>query len=144
MDGHRRVHTCVTMGSPHQGTSLARFGRAWPLVRQVDPASDLIAELAQPAPECSTRFLVFYSDIDHLIVPKTNARIEHPDLSVANVAIHGVGHTSMPNNGWVAFRIASVLRDLDPDGTTARPPGEVGVPSSVARTPGGPGRRPVH
>jgi len=120
MEGHRRVQTCVTMGSPHQGTTMARFGRTWPLLRQLDPASDLILELREPAPECSTRFLAFHSDIDHLIVPKSNARIDHPDLRVTNVAISGVGHLSMPNNGRVAFLIAGALRELAPGRISAR------------------------
>ncbi|GAA3606114.1 esterase/lipase family protein [Microlunatus ginsengisoli] len=117
MDGHRRVHTCVTLGSPHQGTTLAKIGKVVPLVRQLAPDSDVIAELTLPAPDCSTRFIAFYSDIDHLILPHWSATIVHPDLNATNVAIHGVGHMSMPNNGRIAFQIASALRHLDADGT---------------------------
>ncbi len=113
MEGYRRVHTCVTLGTPHQGTVLARMGQVVPLVRQLAPHSDLISELTQPAPECSTRFVAFYSDIDHLILPHWNATIVHPDLHATNVAIHGVGHMSMPNNGRIAFQIASALGELD-------------------------------
>jgi hypothetical protein len=84
-----------------------------------------LTELAEPAPDCSTRFLAFYSDLDHLIFPHSNARIEHPNLQARNVAIHGVGHMSMPNNGGIAFHIAAALRELDPDGsdtiTASRP-----------------------
>jgi triacylglycerol lipase len=121
MRGYRRVHTCVTMGTPHQGTALARIGRMLPLVRQLAPGSELLTELSEPAPGCTTRFLAFYSDLDHLIVPKSNARIEHPDLDVSNVAVHGVGHLSMPNDGRIGFHIASALRGLEPDGTDVRP-----------------------
>jgi triacylglycerol lipase len=49
--------------------------------------------------------------------------IVHPDLHSTNVAIHGVGHMSMPNNGRIAFRIASALRELDSEGVTASAPG---------------------
>ena len=69
----------------------------------------MIRELAEPAPDCRTRFLAFYSDLDHLIWPSRNARIEHPDLRVRNVAVRGVGHLSMPNNGRIAFKIAAAL-----------------------------------
>ena len=48
-----------------------------------------------------------------MIRPSTNARLEHPDLSVRNVAIQGVGHLSLPNNSSVAFTIASALTELD-------------------------------
>jgi hypothetical protein len=79
----------------------------------------VIQELAEPAPGCRTRFLAFYSDIDHLIVPGRNARLDHPDLNVRNIAVRGVGHLSMANNGRIAFTIAGALRQLDHDGATA-------------------------
>ena len=123
LGGHAHVHTLVTLGTPHQGTELARIGKAFPLIRQLHPKSDLIAELAQPAPDCTTRFLAFYSDLDQLIVPRRNAAIDHPDLNARSIAVKGVGHLSMPNNGRIAYEIASVLRELHPDGTntTAAP-----------------------
>src|SRR6478609_9109214 len=135
MDGHRRVHTCVTLGSPHQGTVLARIGMAVPLVRQLAPDSDLIAELATPAPDCTTRFLAFYSDIDHLILPHWNATIVHPDLDATNVAIHGVGHMSMPNNGRIAFQIASVLRQVDAEKSGAGDGPAAGRPTRSSASP---------
>jgi triacylglycerol lipase len=115
--GDARIHTLVTLGTPHQGTVLARAGQLLPLVRQLTPGSDLIAELALPALGCRTRFIAFHSDLDHLIVPSRNARIDHPDLAVRNIGVHGIGHLSMPNNGRIAFQIASVLQELDPSGT---------------------------
>ncbi len=121
MGGHERVRTLVTLGTPHRGTELARVGQLLPLVRQLRPDSDLVSELAEPSPNCTTRFVAFYSDLDQLIVPSRNARIEHGDLDVRNVAIRGVGHFSLPNNRDIAFQIASVLNDLDPDRPPAGP-----------------------
>jgi triacylglycerol lipase len=111
--GDRHVHTLVTLGTPHHGTQLAWAAPLLPLVRQLTPNSSLIHELAEPAPGCRTRFIVFYSDIDHLIVPSSNARLDHSDLNVRNVAVRGVGHLSMANNGHIAFTIAEALRQLD-------------------------------
>ena len=117
--GDAKVHTLVTLGTPHQGTVLARAGQLLPLVRQLTPGSELIAELALPARGCRTRFIAFHSDLDHLIVPRRNARIDHPDLAVRNIGVHGIGHLSMPNNGRIAFQIASALQELDPTGAQA-------------------------
>ena len=113
MGGHQRVHTVVTLGTPHQGTVLARAGSVLPLVRQLRPDSELIAELNEPAPGCDTRFIAFHSDLDQLIRPSRNARIEHPDLRVRNVAVRGIGHMSLTNDGGIAFQIAAALAHLD-------------------------------
>ncbi|MET0695103.1 MAG: alpha/beta fold hydrolase [Propionibacteriaceae bacterium] len=115
LGGHPQVQTLVTLGTPHQGTELARAGRILPLVRQLTPQSDVIRELAEPAPECSTRFVAFYSDLDQLVRPSRNGRIDHPDLDTRNVAVSGLGHLSLPNSGAIAFQIAEVLQQLDPD-----------------------------
>jgi len=119
LGGDRHVHTLVTLGTPHQGTQLAWLAPLLPLVRQLTPNSAVIQELAEPAPGCRTRFIAFYSDIDHLIVPSRNARLDHSDLNVENVAVRGVGHLSMPNNGRIALTIAEALRQLDHDGAAA-------------------------
>ncbi len=65
-------------------------------------------------PRCRTRFVAFYSDIDYLVRPTRNARLDHPDLQVDNIPLAGVGHLSMPNNSQVAFKICSALAELDP------------------------------
>ena len=122
MGGYERVRTLITLGTPHAGTELARAASMLPLVRQLRPGSSVLRDLAKPAPGCTTRFLAFYSDLDQLIVPSRNGRIEHPDLSVRNVAVRGVGHLSLPNNGAIAFAIAAALGELDPDPPSGRRP----------------------
>ena len=121
LGGDTRVHTLVTLGTPHSGTEAARPWRMLPLLGQLTPGSSVLRALAEPAPDCRTRFLVFASDLDHMIRPTSNARLEHPDLSVRNVAVHGVGHLSLPNNASVAFTIASTLTELDPFETSEPP-----------------------
>lgn len=118
LGGDKRVHTCITLGTPHQGTQAARL-LPWPLVKQLRPDSDLMAELAEPAPGCKTRFLAFYSDVDQLIVPQRRARIDHPDLSARNVRINGVGHLSLPFDGEVVHQISGALSHLDETGAVA-------------------------
>ena len=81
----------------------------------------MIRELAEPAQGCRTRFMAFFSGIDHLVVPGRYARIDHPDLNVQNIAAPGVGHLSMPNNRRIAFTIAQALCELDPAGASNAP-----------------------
>ena len=117
MGGDARVHTLCTLGSPHAGTWAAHLlpNR---LVRQLRPGSDVMQELAAPVASCRTRFVAFWSDLDQLIVPKASARIDHPDLTVRNVQLRGVGHMSLPIDGRVVHEIATLLAHLDEDGTT--------------------------
>lgn len=117
MGGDARVHTLVTLGSPHAGTYAAHLLPSR-LVRQLRPDSELMQELAAPSPGCRTRFVAFWSDLDQLIVPKRSARLSHPDLSVRNVLLRGVGHMSLPIDGRVVHEIAMLLAFLDENGST--------------------------
>ncbi|HEX5426771.1 MAG TPA: alpha/beta fold hydrolase [Pedococcus sp.] len=120
LGGDERVHTLVTLGTPHQGTYAAY---AWHngLTRQLRPGSALMRELDQPAPGCRTRFLVYWSDLDQMVFPQRNAALLHPDLSVRNVDLHGVGHMSLPIVGSVVHGISSTLAHLDSEGHTLTP-----------------------
>jgi pimeloyl-ACP methyl ester carboxylesterase len=118
--GDARVHTLVTLGAPHGGTVLAQVvARLLPLrlCRQLRPESDVIAELAEPAPGCRTRFLAVWSDLDQLMYPKTSARIDHPDLAADNILVSGLGHMSLPAAAEVARTVSRALVQLHPDGT---------------------------
>ncbi len=121
LGGDERVHTLVTLGTPHQGTELARIGGAFPLVRQLRPGSTLMRTLAEPAPDCGTRFVCFASDLDQLVVPSRNARLVHPDLDVTNVSVSGVGHLSLTNHRGIAAQIAELLSELESDASCHRP-----------------------
>ncbi|WP_156935101.1 esterase/lipase family protein [Pseudonocardia spinosispora] len=79
--GDHAVHTLVTIGTPHAGSAAAHL-LPTPLARQLVPGSELLTELAGPAPDCRTRFLVVSSRMDQFIVPSSHARLEHPDLAV--------------------------------------------------------------
>ena len=115
LGGDERVHTLVTLGTPHEGSLHAHLLPVR-LCRQLRPGSELMAELALPAPGCSTRFVAYWSDGDQVIVPHVNARLEHPDLRVHNVRIHDIGHLSLPRVHRVAHEIAHLLTRLDPEG----------------------------
>jgi triacylglycerol lipase len=117
LGGDARVHTLCTLGTPHAGTFTARLVPRT-LGKQLRPGSDLLAELAAPAPGIRTRFVSFWSDLDQLVMPKRSAELDHPDLSTRNVLVKGVGHMSLPIDGRVVREIAALLAHLDEDGTT--------------------------
>ncbi len=116
LGGDARVRNLVTLGTPHSGTRVAPFMDAHPLVRQMRPDSEVLAELAAPAPGCTTRCVAFWSEFDALMAPVGTARIEHPDLRVENVQVTGIGHLALPAHPAV---IAAGRRALDGPGLAA-------------------------
>lgn len=125
LGGDARVHTLVTLGTPHGGTSPAHLV-PHPVARQMRHGSDVVRELAEPAPHCRTRVLAVWSDLDQLIIPKRNARVVHPDLKVRNVFVRGVGHMSLPVDGRVIHVIGTTLAHLGHDGS-ALPEGATSI-----------------
>lgn len=95
LGGHDRVDTVITLGTPHRGT-LAAYLLPTPAAWQFRPNSDLLTELAQPVPACTTRFVAIWSDLDELVLPREHARLDHPDLAAENHRLRNVGHLSLP------------------------------------------------
>jgi pimeloyl-ACP methyl ester carboxylesterase len=129
MGGDSRVHTLVTLGTPHLGTAPAHLV-PHPVARQMRRGSDIVTELAAPAPACRTRFVAIWSDLDQMIVPKANARLDHPDLDARNVLVPAVGHNSLPVDGRVVHEICTTLAHLGQDGSTV-----VAGATSIASAP---------
>jgi len=116
LGGHDRVHTLVTLGTPHGGTFNA-YALPSHLCRQLRPGSELMRELGAPVPRCKTRFVAYWSDLDQMVFPQRNAKLSHSDLSVHNIEVHATGHMSLPINGDVVHSISTRLAQLDADGT---------------------------
>ena len=109
LGGDARVRTLVTLGTPHSGTRLATLLSVHPIVRQLRPDSEVIEELAGPAPGCRARFVAFWSDLDQLMVPVETAQIDHPDLDCRNIRVHGLGHPALSAHCDVAARVREEL-----------------------------------
>ncbi|MEH0546373.1 alpha/beta fold hydrolase [Streptomyces sp. B21-105] len=114
LGGDVRVRILVTLGTPHSGTRVAPLANAHPIVRQMRPGSAVIEELSRPAPGCRTRFVSFWSDLDHLMDPLESACVDHPDLSAQNVRVTGIGHLALPVHPAVATGIRQALDTATP------------------------------
>ncbi|MEV7981911.1 alpha/beta fold hydrolase [Streptomyces sp. NPDC086519] len=115
LGGDLRVRTLVTLGTPHAGTRAVPLADAHPIVRQMRPGSQVIEELARPAPGCRTRFVSFWSDLDSVMEPVETARIDHPDLMATNVRVTGIGHLALPVHPAVATGIRQALDETHPE-----------------------------
>jgi triacylglycerol lipase len=117
LGGDVRVHTLVTLGTPHTGT-YAAYAVPTRLMEQMRPGSGLMRELSRPVRGCRTRFISYWSDTDLAILPQRSAAVRHRDLSARNVGLHGAGHLTLPMMGEVVHGISNALAHLDADGST--------------------------
>ena len=111
LGGHEHVHSLVTLGTPHTGTLGALPLYPLPIARQLLPGSQVFQALQNPAPDCDTRFLVFWGDRDPLILPQGNARLLHPDLEVRHIRVPGAGHLTLPMHPQVLAQLRSGLAE---------------------------------
>ncbi len=110
--GDSRVRTLVTLGTPHGGT-LAAYLLPTSLTRQLRPGSELLSELAEPSRPCRTRFVVVWSEMDQVIIPQRNARLEHPALVVEEHQIRDSGHLSLPVDTRTLHAVVTAITRLD-------------------------------
>lgn len=111
LGGGEKVHSLVTLGTPHLGTRAVPLLSVHPIVRQIRPDSDMVRELAEPITGCRTRFISFWSDLDPVMAPTETARLCHEDLRVCEVPVQGIGHLAMPSHWAVIARVRQELSD---------------------------------
>ncbi|MFZ5543536.1 MAG: esterase/lipase family protein [Pseudomonadota bacterium] len=121
-NGDTRVHRVVTIGSPHHGTWLGRWGRTTN-TRQMRHRGRWLAQLAQQEPpERYRRFTCFYSHCDNIVFPPSTATLEGAD----NRHLEGWSHVHLVFHPAV---FDEVMRWLEPS-QAARPAASDPAPCS--------------
>ncbi len=101
-----RVRHIITLGTPHQGTWLARFARA-PNARQMQLGSPWLRELSSGEPKGhGTGFTCWYSNCDNIVFPASTATLE----GAANHLATGVGHVELTANTKVMGSCLDLIR----------------------------------
>jgi triacylglycerol esterase/lipase EstA (alpha/beta hydrolase family) len=103
--GHTRVARALTLGTPHHGTAMARFGLG-PSALQMRPGSDWLRTL-DAGEGGATRALItsIFTHHDNIIAPQTSSRL----AGARNVELGGVGHVALGRDARV---LAEVIREL--------------------------------
>ena len=95
--GDARVHRVITIGTPHRGTFLGRFGHTRN-ARQMRTGSDWQQKLAaREPPQRFERFTCFYGHCDNIVFPASTATLPGAD----NKHIGGVAHVHMAHQDEV-------------------------------------------
>lgn len=90
-DADSRTHRVITIGSPHQGTWLARFGHT-KNGKQMRQRSPWLTQLREDEPLARARlFTCFYGHCDNIVFPADSATLE----GALNVHVPGKAHVHM-------------------------------------------------
>jgi pimeloyl-ACP methyl ester carboxylesterase len=118
------VRRLITIGTPHHGTFLGRFGVS-PNSKQMRLSSEWLQRLAEREPSHRfDRFTCFYGNCDNIVFPASTATLPRAD----NRHIGGIAHVHMAFHDdvfsevmlWVGSPMATGRADSDPDATLAR------------------------
>lgn len=113
MGGADRVHSLITLGTPHNGTLIAYAGRS-SAARQMRPGSQLMSAMARATRSKRVRYFSYYSNLDALVVPARSAILQNGSgARVHNVLVRDLGHMSLLISPELIDSIAANLSDLN-------------------------------
>jgi triacylglycerol esterase/lipase EstA (alpha/beta hydrolase family) len=113
--GSRRVAKAITLGTPHRGTALARFGighntrqMLWSVGEQEGLSSEWLRELAARENKSTYRlFVSIYSHHDNIIAPQTSSHL----LGARNSAHAGIGHVELAFHSVIQAEVIDEIRN---------------------------------
>jgi triacylglycerol esterase/lipase EstA (alpha/beta hydrolase family) len=104
----------ITLGTPHHGTALARFGKGenshqmrWIGSARDGHPSDWLANLARfENADTYKLFVSMYSHHDNIIAPQTSCRL----IGARNIALSGIGHVALVFDTSVCDQVLEEVR----------------------------------
>ena len=103
--GDARLARLITLGTPHYGTALARFGPGENAVQMRRGSAWLRVLAASESAATRGRIVSIYTHHDNIVAPSDSGHL----AGARNVALTGVGHVALGSNPRV---LAEVLRQL--------------------------------
>jgi triacylglycerol esterase/lipase EstA (alpha/beta hydrolase family) len=110
--GSARVARLITLGTPHHGTALARFGPGANAVQMRRDGPWLRELAAAEGPEVRARIVSIYTHHDNIVAPQDSSVLP----GARNIAFGGVGHVALGSNPRVLAEVLRLLRELHADG----------------------------
>jgi triacylglycerol esterase/lipase EstA (alpha/beta hydrolase family) len=108
--GSARVAALITLGTPHHGTALARFGLGANAAQMRRDSPWLRALAAGETGDVRARIVSLYTHHDNIVAPQDSSVL----AGARNVAFGGVGHVALGSNPRVLAEVLRVLREVQP------------------------------
>lgn len=133
LGGDSRVHSLITLGTPHHGTRFSHLAPFNLVARQTLPGSDFLRELNDgPDTREPVHYVSLYSNTDGIVLPPRNARLE----GARNIEIPLLTHWGFLWDKTVYKHIRMAI-DHEPASYPMYPiPGRAQKASATAKRPG--------